>query len=119
MHSIHRHIHHHYGTDLGSARDRWGGRTGRRGRRGRGPGREGRDLDAVIAFLEERQRDFEQAAADVAAKIQRLKERRDAASGSSTMATASSSDSTSMATAEPAGAGADAGTTSGTGAEER
>jgi len=40
--------------------------------RGRGPGR---DLEARIAFLEERQRDFEQAAADIASKIQWLRDR--------------------------------------------
>ncbi len=73
-HSMHAHIHHHIHHHRGP-----GGRPGRPGRRGR---RRYEDLDAVIAFLEERQRDLEQAAADVAAKIQRLQERRDARPGS-------------------------------------
>ena len=78
-HSIHRHIHHHhYGRDLS-------GRSERSWRRGR---RRYDDLDAVIAFLEERQRDLEQAAADVAAKVQRLKERRDARTASTPEGTA-------------------------------
>ncbi len=63
---IHIHIHHGDGRRHG---DRWG-------KRGMGRGRwQGRDLDDVIAFLERRQRDFEQAAADVADRIKRLRER--------------------------------------------
>jgi hypothetical protein len=78
-HSIHRHIHHHhYHRDLS-------GRFERSWRRGR---RRYDDVDAVIAFLEERQRDLEQAAADVAAKVQRLKERRDARTASTPADTA-------------------------------
>jgi hypothetical protein len=78
-HSIHRHIHHHHdGRGLS-------GRPERSWRRG---GRRYDDLDAVIAFLEERQRDLEQAAADVAAKVQRLKERRDARTASTPEGTA-------------------------------
>ena len=65
MHHVHHHHHHHLDREL---------RRGRRRGEGRGPGRRG-DLAARIAFLEERQRDLEQAAADIARKIQWLRDR--------------------------------------------
>jgi hypothetical protein len=61
MHHVHHHIHHVRG----------GFRPGRRrGRRFDG------DLDRLVAYLEERQRDHEQAAADLADKIRYLKDYR-------------------------------------------
>jgi hypothetical protein len=65
MHHVHHHFHHVRGG-LGSPRRR------RSGRRFEG------DFDRLIAFLEERQRDHEQAAADLADKIRHLKEYRTA-----------------------------------------
>jgi hypothetical protein len=66
MHHVHEHHHHHHlDHEL---------RRGRRRGEGRAPGRRG-DLEARIAFLEERQRDLEQAAADIASKIQWLRDR--------------------------------------------
>ena len=68
MHHVHEHHHHHHHLDHEL-------RRGRRRGEGRGPGRRG-DLEARIAFLEERQRDLEQAAADIASKIQWLRDRK-------------------------------------------
>ena len=71
MHHVHHHHHHHLDHEL---------RRGRRRGEGRGPGRRG-DLEARIAFLEERQRDLEQAAADIASKIQWLRDRESVKAG--------------------------------------
>ena len=85
MHRFHVHHHHHHTFD---DRDRSGRGEGR-GRRRRGPRTAGLDgrfdarfdarldrhLDRVIAALEERQRDLEQAAADLADTVRQLKER--------------------------------------------
>jgi hypothetical protein len=63
MHHVHHHFH-HVRSGLGPPRRR------RSGRRFEG------DFDRLIAYLEERQRDHEQAAADLADKIRHLKEYR-------------------------------------------
>jgi hypothetical protein len=61
MHHVHHHVHHVRGG-FGPRRRRWRFEEG--------------DFDRLVAWLEERQRDHEQAAADLADKIRHLKEYR-------------------------------------------